>query len=66
MALFEAELASPGGVVGVKMAGDIGEFGPLPVLESAIKIHNAGKADLAPKYLDDAAVLLTLFYFGAR
>jgi hypothetical protein len=58
VALFEAELASPNGAVGVKMAGDIGEFGPLPVLESAIRIHQSGKADLALT-LERGAIVLT-------
>lgn len=58
VALFEAELASPGGAVGVKMAGDIGEFGPLPVLESAVKLHSSGKAELALT-LERGAIVLT-------
>jgi hypothetical protein len=59
VALFEAELSSANGAVGVKMVGDIGEFGPLPVLESALRVGIPdGDQDLALT-LERGAVVLT-------
>src|SRR5688572_8604641 len=57
IALFEADLKGAGGVA-IKMLGDIGEFGPLPVLDTTIRILEPGKADAAME-LDHGVVDVT-------
>src|SRR5579862_6145347 len=46
VALFENVLDSKNGAVKLKMTADIGQHGPLPVLESAIRLHANSHADL--------------------
>ena len=58
IALFEADLKVNGGAVAIKMLGDIGEFGPLPVLDSSIRIRKPGMADAALA-LDHGVIVLT-------
>ena len=48
VSMFEARLESANKAVGIKLIADIGEFGPLPVLETAIRLQKKiTKADLA-------------------
>ncbi len=47
VSMFEARFETANKAVGFKMLGDIGEFGPLPVLESAIRVEESGQADCA-------------------
>jgi len=56
--LFEADLKSANGAVNAKLLGDIGEFGPLPTLESAVQVHASDAADLAVT-LDRGILVLT-------
>jgi hypothetical protein len=58
VALFESDLISANGAVNVKMLGDIGDFGPLPALESSIRVHDPDDADLALT-LETGIVVLT-------
>jgi hypothetical protein len=46
VALFGAELKSVNGAVHASLIADIGQRGPFPVLESAVRIHATTKADL--------------------
>src|SRR5207253_1629403 len=46
VSMFEAELASANKAVVVKLKGDVGLFGPLSVLETAVRILEPGPADL--------------------
>lgn len=58
IALFEADLKCSSGGVALKMLGDIGQFGPLPVLDTAIRVLDPGKADAALA-LDRGQIILT-------
>jgi hypothetical protein len=58
VALFEAELTSANKAVAVKLLGDIGMFGPLPVLDTAARLLEPGSADLALN-LDHGLVIFT-------
>ena len=58
VAMFEANLESANKAVAVRLLGDIGEFGPLPVLESAVRVLDAGSAD-ASLVLERGIVILT-------
>jgi hypothetical protein len=58
VALFEANFVSANGAVEVKLVSDIGEFGPLPALESAVLVHKRDDADLALT-LDRGIIILT-------
>src|SRR5262245_35613417 len=58
VALFEAELTSANKAVAVKLVGDIGMFGPLPVLDTAVRFQEPGSADLALG-LDHGLVIFT-------
>jgi len=58
VALFEAELTSANKAVAVKLLGDIGMFGPLPVLDTAVRFLEPGSADFALS-LDHGLVIFT-------
>lgn len=47
VSLFDAILRSANGGVTVRMAADLGQRGPFPILESAITLHDDAKHDLA-------------------
>src|SRR5260221_3246293 len=47
VSLFAATLRSANGGVTVRMVADLGQRGPLPILESAIALHDDAKHDLA-------------------
>jgi hypothetical protein len=47
VSLFDATLRSANGGVAVRMAADLGQRGPFPILESAITLHDDAKHDLA-------------------
>lgn len=56
--LFGADLESANKAVGIRLLGDIGEFGPLPVLDTAVRVLDNGKADAALA-LERGLVVLT-------
>ncbi|MCI0684750.1 MAG: hypothetical protein L0Y71_21850 [Gemmataceae bacterium] len=56
VSLFEADLKSQG--VAIKLLGDIGQFGPLSVLDAAVRILDADKDDAALA-LERGVVVLT-------
>src|SRR5207247_2034100 len=58
VALFEADLTSANKAVAVKLLGDIGMFGPLPVFDTAVRVLDAGSADLTLG-LDHGLIILT-------
>ncbi len=47
ISMFQANLESANKAVAIQLRGDIGEFGPLPVLETAVHVRESGKADAA-------------------
>src|SRR5262245_33702635 len=47
ISLFQSELESANKAVAIELRGDIGEFGPLPVLDTAVKVRASNKADAA-------------------
>jgi hypothetical protein len=46
VALPEAEFHSANGAVGLRLVADVGQRGPLPVLEAAVALHEAAQDDL--------------------
>jgi hypothetical protein len=46
VALFGAEFNAPGGGVNARVVADVGQRGPFPVLEAALRFHAAKSADL--------------------
>jgi len=47
VSLFETNVLSANGAVEVRLLGEIGELGPLPAFEAAVKFHDNPKVDLA-------------------
>src|SRR5262245_1605778 len=45
ISLFQSELEPANKAVLIELRGDIGEFGPLPVLDTAVQIRSSDKAD---------------------
>ncbi len=58
VSLFSAELQSANGAVGVTLLGDVGQFGPYPVMEAAVRLNDAGNTDL-DLTLERGIVILT-------
>lgn len=58
VALFEAELSSANKAVAVKLLGDVGMFGPLSVLDTAVRLQEPGSADFALTF-DHGLVVFT-------
>jgi hypothetical protein len=59
IALFEADLKSTNGAVTVKMLGDIGEFGPLPVLDASVRILKPGAQEDVALALQRGVIVFT-------
>jgi hypothetical protein len=47
VSLFDSEFRSKNGAVDVRLRGDLAEFGPLPVYETAVSFHDSKDADLS-------------------
>src|SRR5262245_21901928 len=45
ISLFQSELEPANKALLIELRGDIGEFGPLPVLDTAVQIRSSDKAD---------------------
>src|SRR5215208_622552 len=46
VALGEVPLRSPDGAVSLRLMGEVGDIGPLPALEAAVRLHAGKSADL--------------------
>ena len=58
ISLFQSELEPANKAVLIELRGDIGEFGPLPVLDTAVQVRSGDKAD-ASLVLERGLLILT-------